>query len=70
MNTEELKNERERQGITQEELAFRSDITQGTVAKIESGRVMPTLWLLKKLRKGLNRDLIVEIGKIIKIKLK
>jgi predicted transcriptional regulator len=40
---------RKRAGLTQEELAARTDTTQTIIARLESGRVMPSTRTLKRL---------------------
>jgi transcriptional regulator with XRE-family HTH domain len=53
---------RERQKISQEELAARSGISRGYLARLETGRHDPTITTLEKLAKALN----VPVGKLLK----
>lgn len=49
-----LKSERTKQGITQKELAKRLKITQQHLCRIENGKSIPRLDLMKKIAKELN----------------
>ena len=53
---------RERQKISQEELAARSGISRGDLARLETGRHDPTITTLEKLAKALK----VPVGKLLK----
>jgi transcriptional regulator with XRE-family HTH domain len=53
---------RERQKISQEELAARSGISRGYLARLETGRHDPTITTLEKLAKALK----VPVGKLLK----
>lgn len=55
---------RERKNISQTELALRVDLTQPRLAKIESGQVNTSVYVLYKLSIELEIDLISEIKKI------
>ena len=46
--------------MTQEELAERSGIKQSNISRIEKGTYNPSLSSLKKIAKGLNKDLHIE----------
>ena len=57
--------ERERQGMSQAELARRSGVSQSSVARIEDGSRSPTIGMLEKLAHGLGlelKDLVEELG--------
>ncbi len=49
-----LKQEREKQKLSQLELAYKSDISQNMIAYIETGKRTPTLTTLLKLCNALN----------------
>ena len=51
---------RKQQGITQEELARRTGITQADISRIETGTRNPSLNMLKRLADGLGMRLKVE----------
>ena len=53
---------REQQKISQEELAARSGISRGYLARLETGRHDPTITTLEKLAKALK----VPVGKLLK----
>ena len=53
---------RKRQKISQEELAARSGISRGYLARLETGRHDPTITTLEKLAKALK----VPVGKLLK----
>lgn len=53
----ELKARRSDLGISQEELAYRSDVNRTFVAKLELAQNQPTLTVLFKLAGGLGEDL-------------
>ena len=53
---------RKRQKINQEELAARSGISRGYLARLETGRHDPTITTLEKLAKALK----VPVGKLLK----
>jgi transcriptional regulator with XRE-family HTH domain len=57
-----IKIPRERQKISQEELAARSGISRGDLARLETGRHDPTITTLEKLAKALK----VPVGKLLK----
>jgi transcriptional regulator with XRE-family HTH domain len=57
-----IKIRRERQKISQEELAARSGISRGYLARLETGRHDPTITTLEKLAKALK----VPVGKLLK----
>ncbi len=47
------------QNITQEELAKRTGIKQSNISRLESGSYNPSLQFLKKIAKGLGKDLSI-----------
>lgn len=49
-----LKNLRNRAGVSQEELAYSSGISLSQIARIETGRINPTLCTITTLAKFLN----------------
>ncbi|MHB1664612.1 MAG: helix-turn-helix domain-containing protein [bacterium] len=53
---------RTEQGLTQKELAVKIGTRQGNISRLESGEYNPSLQFLKKVAKGLNKELIVSIG--------
>lgn len=54
---EHLKKLRESMGLTPAELARRCYMERSNIARLESGRTNPSLFILKKLSDGLNIDL-------------
>ncbi len=46
--------------ITQKELAERTGIKQGNISRLEKGTYNPSLQSLKKIAKGLNKELHIE----------
>jgi len=46
--------------ITQKELAERTGIKQGNISRMEKGTYNPSLCSLKKVAKGLNKELHIE----------
>ena len=46
--------------ITQKELAERTGIKQGNISRLEKGTYNPSLQSLKKVAKGLNKELHIE----------
>jgi DNA-binding XRE family transcriptional regulator len=53
---------RTEQGLTQKELAVKIGTRQSNISRLESGEYNPSLQFLKKIAKGLNKELIVSIG--------
>lgn len=49
-----IKKLREDSDISQEELAYNSDVSISQITRIEHGKINPTLCTLKSLAKGLN----------------
>ncbi|MEQ8224605.1 MAG: helix-turn-helix transcriptional regulator [Candidatus Eremiobacterota bacterium] len=47
------------QNVTQEELAKRTGIKQSNISRLESGSYNPSLQFLKKIAKGLGKDLSI-----------
>jgi transcriptional regulator with XRE-family HTH domain len=52
-----VRHARKRKGLTQRELASRSGVPQSTVARIESGAVMPKVDTLERLLKACDESL-------------
>jgi transcriptional regulator with XRE-family HTH domain len=61
-NPKTLKRERERRGLTQEQLAQRAGTTRVTVARLEIGTRRPSVDLLPRLAKALN----VNVNELLK----
>src|SRR5260221_4366153 len=57
----QLRDARERAGLTQGELAARAGTKQPNIARLESGRVVPRLALLQKIARALGRRLDVRL---------
>jgi predicted transcriptional regulator len=53
---------RERQGITQKELASRTGIAQADISKLENGNANPSIKTLKRLASGLGCRLKIEFA--------
>jgi len=51
-----VKFERQKKGLSQEELALEAGLSRNAVWKIESGRVSPTIVTLEKIAKALEID--------------
>lgn len=49
------------QNITQEELAKRTGIKQSNLSRLESGRYNPSMQFLKKIAKGLGKELSISL---------
>ncbi len=54
---------RKQMGLTQEELAFKSDLSTNYVRKIEKGLVNPSLKTIRKIAKALD----INIGELIEL---
>jgi transcriptional regulator with XRE-family HTH domain len=52
-----LQSLRKQKGFTQEELAYRSSISLSQIARIETGRINPTLCTLNEISKTIGVDL-------------
>ncbi|MHB1665446.1 MAG: helix-turn-helix transcriptional regulator [bacterium] len=52
---------RTEQGLTQKELAVKIGTRQSNISRLESGEYNPSLQFLKKVAKGLNKELIVSL---------
>jgi transcriptional regulator with XRE-family HTH domain len=52
-----LQKTRKSKGITQEDLAYRSNISLSQIARIETGRINPTLCTLVAIAKNLDIDI-------------
>lgn len=59
----DLKEERKRQGVTQEEIAWTLHVTQTYVSYLESGRKTPTLKQLDEWADHLGWELVFEMKK-------
>jgi transcriptional regulator with XRE-family HTH domain len=57
-----VKQERERRGLTQEELASKAGISRGYLARLETGRHDPKLSALEKIAKALR----IDVAKLLK----
>lgn len=55
-----VRNERERHGLTQAELAVRMETTQPAVARLEAGGVTPSLDTLRRVADALGLELIID----------
>jgi transcriptional regulator with XRE-family HTH domain len=55
---ENLKNIRKSMGLTQEEVALRSGLTQGYINQLESGKRMFTQKSLERIARGLNISIV------------
>lgn len=62
MNAKQLINERIERQWTQKRLADEAGLSQGTIAKIESGKMQPTYKLLYRLKKALGKDITIRIS--------
>lgn len=51
---------RQQQHITQKELARRTGINQAHISRLESGNYNPSLKMLKRVAKGLDKELHIE----------
>ncbi len=49
-----IKIERIRKSLTQEQLAFEADLDRGTISKIETKKISPTIKTLEKIAKALD----------------
>lgn len=61
-----IKFEREKRGISQENLAFDARINRNTLWKIETGQVSPTLDTIEKIAKALDMDFqtLTDVSKV------
>lgn len=48
------------QGITQKELSEKTGIQQSNISRLENGNYNPSLKLLKRIAKALNKELYIE----------
>lgn len=55
-----VREQRQRQGLSQGELGRRSGMTQSAVARFEAGGTVPTIPVLERLARALDLDLRVE----------
>ncbi|MHB1696500.1 MAG: helix-turn-helix domain-containing protein [bacterium] len=53
---------RTEQGLTQKELADKIGTRQSNISRLESGEYNPSLEFLKKVAKGLNKELVVSLN--------
>jgi ribosome-binding protein aMBF1 (putative translation factor) len=58
---EQVREARQRLGITQVELAGRIGSTQPAIARLEGGGVMPSLATLRRIASALGLELVVEL---------
>ncbi|MGH6932783.1 MAG: helix-turn-helix domain-containing protein [Dongiaceae bacterium] len=56
-----LANARNRAGLTQKQLAARLKTSQSQVARIESGRHLPSVRMIERYAKALNCDIKIEL---------
>lgn len=62
MNTAIIKALREKQGMTQTQLAFKAELSRQTIADIESGRTKePSITVYNKLIKALGYELQITV---------
>lgn len=62
MNIELIKELREKQGMTQTQLAFKANVSRQTIADIESGRTSdPGIKVYDKLVKALGYEVLVAV---------
>ena len=61
-----IKFERQKQGISQENLALEAGLAQNTIYKIESGKVSPTIDSLEKIANALGIDFatLIDVTKV------
>lgn len=52
---------RKEQNLTQKELAEKTGIPQSNISRFESGEYVPTFDFLKKIARGLGKDLHIEL---------
>ena len=57
-----VRSTRTRSGISQMELAEKSGMTQVNISKIENGRAVPTLPVLKRLADAMGKRLVVDFA--------
>ena len=57
-----IKIERIRKSLTQEQLAFEADLDRGTISKIETKKISPTIKTLEKIAKALDIETEVLLG--------
>ena len=55
-----LINERQKAGLSQQELSRKTGITQADISKIENGKGNPSIHTLQKLAKGLGKRLQIQ----------
>lgn len=54
---------RRRAGLNQRELAARAGVTPATIARIEKGRMEPTLDLLQRIARGADFDIVLSLSR-------
>ncbi len=61
-----IKFERQKYGLSQEELALKSGLSRNAIWKIESGRVSPTITSLEKIAQALDMDFatLTDVSKV------
>ena len=55
-----LIDERKKSGITQKQLSERTGIAQGDISKLENGTANPTVKLLCRIAKAMNKKLVIQ----------
>lgn len=71
MDGKAIKKEREKRGITQQDLSDDSGVLQSTIAQLENGKIYPTFGTLKKLSKALNKKIVLLVSsEDVKMKLR
>jgi transcriptional regulator with XRE-family HTH domain len=63
-----LKEEREKQRISQQQLSRISTLTQGEISRIEAGILMPKIYTLKIICDSLNISILYVIKKLFNLK--
>ncbi len=61
-----IKFERQKRGLSQEELALEADLSRSAIWKIESGKVSPTIESLEKIATALGMDFaaLTDVSKV------
>ena len=66
VNMQPMVNARKNSGITQDQLADWTGISQGNISRIETGEANPSLKTLRKLADGMNMDISIVFSPINK----
>ena len=61
---ERVRQERERRGVTQAELAARIGSSQPALARLEAGGVTPSFDTLRRIAKALGLELVVDLRRV------